>query len=70
MRLLLLRLLLALCASVCATGCAVRDYRDAPWDAKGHSQLTDVIPAWDDAAYRQCGSHLKDSERRGRSVRC
>ena len=62
-------LLLALCAS--ATGCATqRDYRDAPWDPKGHSRLIDPIPAWDDAAYRQCGSHLRESERGNRSVRC
>ena len=61
-------LLLALCAS--ATGCAVRDYRDAAWDPKQHRQLTDVIPAWDDAAYRLCGSHLRESERGNRSLRC
>lgn len=62
-------LLVALSAS--ATGCtALRDYRDAAWDAKGHNRLIDPIPAWDDAAYRQCGSHLKESERGNRSLRC
>lgn len=66
-------LLIALVAN--AAGCAnvqLRDRRDAPWDPRGHSQLMDQIPGWDDAADRLCGGQLSEAERRrsGKSERC
>jgi hypothetical protein len=52
-------------------GCSLLlDRRDAAWDPRGGQQLIDQIPAWDDAAAKTCGGHLRDHERGHRSPRC
>jgi hypothetical protein len=68
--------LLIVAASIAALtlqGCAaIYDPRDRPWDPKQGRALFEQIPAWDNAALRQCGGHMMPDEarREGRSMRC
>ena len=55
----LLLILLTLCVSGCMT---FRDSRDRPWDPQPGHSLYEQIPAWDNAADRQCCSHLSLKE--------
>ncbi len=64
--------LLLVASLLLAQGCAIRDPRDAPWDPKPAQRLFDQLPAWDGAALRECGGHLRpeQAKKEGRSIRC
>ena len=71
MRLLTIALAFSLVV-VLATGCATQDPRDARWDPPAGRALFEQLPAWDNAAERICGGHLRPEEarRQGKSQRC
>lgn len=65
----LLTLLLVLAAA--STGCTTshfntlfREQGTAPHDPPRGRALFEQFPAWDDAAYRKCGSHLPREQMR------
>jgi hypothetical protein len=65
-------LLVAGCVSISLIGCASHKPGTAPWDPQDGRALFEQLPAWDGAAGRICGGHLKPEEarRRGLSQRC